>query len=116
MCGTRIVICVSRFGSPAVVCAENPGAFFGAADARAEGELDAADLAKAVRALSDLEYVVVPEELLESDYEGPSQMPSFVQHARWSYRFFGTFCPRVDGRRHTPLPLELQYVPSPPAG
>lgn len=27
VCGTRIVVCVSKFGSPALVCADNPGAF-----------------------------------------------------------------------------------------
>ncbi|MEU7038548.1 hypothetical protein ABZ958_33445 [Streptomyces sp. NPDC046237] len=29
VCGTRIVVCVSRFGSLAEVCADNPGAFLG---------------------------------------------------------------------------------------
>ncbi|MEE1821970.1 hypothetical protein PUR61_07155 [Streptomyces sp. BE20] len=33
-CGTRIVVCLSNFGSLAVICAENPGAFFGTEDAR----------------------------------------------------------------------------------
>ncbi|EMF30517.1 hypothetical protein H114_03526 [Streptomyces gancidicus BKS 13-15] len=28
-CGTRIVVCVSKFGSLALVCAEDPGAFLG---------------------------------------------------------------------------------------
>ncbi|MFF1838017.1 DUF5958 family protein [Streptomyces sp. NPDC058231] len=45
VCGTRIVVCVSKFGSLALVCADNPGAFFGTEDAQAEGELDRADLA-----------------------------------------------------------------------
>jgi hypothetical protein len=44
VCGTRIVVCVSQFGSLALVCADKPGAFLGTDDAQAEGELDAADL------------------------------------------------------------------------
>lgn len=36
-CGTRIVVCVSKFGSLALVCAENPGAFLGTQDAQDEG-------------------------------------------------------------------------------
>lgn len=28
ICGTRIVVCVSKFGSLAEVCADNPGAFW----------------------------------------------------------------------------------------
>ncbi|MED7947485.1 hypothetical protein [Streptomyces sp. BE303] len=90
-CGTRIVVCLSNFGSLAVICAENPGAFFGTEDARAEGALDDADLATATRALVDLGYVVVPEELMESDYDGPSQLPCHVQRGSWSHRFFGTY-------------------------
>ena len=91
VCGTRIVVCVSKFGSLALVCADNPGAFFGTADAQAEGELDAADLAKVNRALVELGYVVVAEELLESDYDGPSRLPWHVQRPSWSDRFFGIF-------------------------
>ncbi|WP_367139027.1 MULTISPECIES: hypothetical protein [Streptomyces] len=91
MCGTRIVVCVSKFGSLALVCAENPGAFLGTEDAQAEGELDAADLAKVNRALADLGYVVLSEELLEHDYDGPNQLPSHVQRPSWWHRFFGTF-------------------------
>ncbi|WP_372406591.1 hypothetical protein [Streptomyces luteireticuli] len=91
VCGTRIVICVSKFGSLALVCAENPGAFLGTEDAQAEGELDVADLARARRALVDLGYAVLPEELLEGDYDGPSQLPAHVQRPSWWHRFFGTF-------------------------
>ncbi|WP_234467645.1 MULTISPECIES: hypothetical protein [unclassified Streptomyces] len=82
---------MSRFGSLALVCADNPGAFLGTAEARAEGELDAADLAKVDRALGDLGYTVVPEELLEDDYDGPSRLPWHVQRHSWWHRFFGTF-------------------------
>ncbi|WP_326648850.1 hypothetical protein [Streptomyces sp. NBC_01750] len=91
ICGTRIVVSVSKFGSLAEVCAENPGAFFGTDGAQAEGELDAADLTKVNRALADLGYVVVPEELLECDYDGPSRLPGHVQRPSWWHRFFGTF-------------------------
>ncbi|MGI5171752.1 hypothetical protein ACQEU3_46145 [Spirillospora sp. CA-253888] len=90
-CGTRIVVCVSKFGSLALVCADNPGAFLGTQDAQAEGELDATDLAKANRALIDLGYVVVPEELLESDYAGPSHLPERGRRPTWWDRFFGIF-------------------------
>ncbi len=48
-CGTRIVVCVSKFGSLALVCAGSPRAFLGTEGARAEGELDAADLAQVNR-------------------------------------------------------------------
>ncbi|MET9879741.1 hypothetical protein ABZZ36_34765 [Actinacidiphila glaucinigra] len=91
VCGTRIVVCVSKFGSLALVCADNPGAFLGTDDAQAEGELDGADLAKVNRALVELGYVVVAEELLESDYDGPSRLPWHVQRPSWWDRFFGIF-------------------------
>ncbi|WP_405629820.1 hypothetical protein [Streptomyces sp. NBC_01174] len=60
-CGTRIVVCVSTFGSLAEVCAANPGAYFGTDDAREEGALDPADLATVEQALAELGYVSVPE-------------------------------------------------------
>ncbi|MEU1019066.1 hypothetical protein [Streptomyces sp. NPDC005898] len=41
-CGTRIVVCVSKFGSLAEVCADNPGAFLGTEEAREGGALDLA--------------------------------------------------------------------------
>jgi hypothetical protein len=75
VCGTRIVVCVSKFGSLALVCAENPGAFFGTEDAQAEGGLDAADLAKVNRALAHLGYAVVPEELLNATTMGRADCP-----------------------------------------
>ncbi|WP_405862758.1 hypothetical protein OG361_40700 [Streptomyces sp. NBC_00090] len=37
---------MSKFGSLALVCADNPGAFLGTGDAQVVGELDEADLAK----------------------------------------------------------------------
>ncbi|MFF2353550.1 hypothetical protein ACFVVL_27665 [Kitasatospora sp. NPDC058115] len=89
VCGTRIVVCVSKFGSLALICADNPGAFLGIDEAQAEGELAGADLAKVDRALTELGYVVVPEELLEIDYDGPSRLPSYVQRPSWWNRFFG---------------------------
>ncbi|CAN3984735.1 hypothetical protein [Kitasatospora purpeofusca] len=91
VCGTRIVVSVSKFGSLALVCADNPGAFLGTDDAQAEGELDGADLAKVERALAELGYVTIPEELLETDYDGPSRLPSFVQRPSWWNRFFGYY-------------------------
>lgn len=91
VCGTRIVVCVSKFGSLALLCADNPGAFLGTEEARAEGELDTADLEQVHRALVDLGYRVVPEELLERDYDGPSRLPWHVQHPSWWDRYFGIF-------------------------
>ncbi|GAA1334095.1 hypothetical protein GCM10009647_075520 [Streptomyces sanglieri] len=73
-CGTRIVVCVSEFGSLAEVRADNPGAFLGTDEAHEEGALDLGDLATMERALADLGYASVPEELLESDHEGSSAL------------------------------------------
>ncbi|WP_427919183.1 hypothetical protein [Streptomyces sp. cg40] len=91
VCGTRIVVCVSKFGSLALVCADNPGAFFGTEDAQAEGALDGVDLARVNRALVEFGYVVVAEEVLEREYDGPSRLPSHVQRPSWWHRFFGIF-------------------------
>ncbi|MEU3788520.1 hypothetical protein AB0F07_01785 [Streptomyces fructofermentans] len=88
ICGTRIVVCVSKFGSLAEVCADNPGAYLGTEEAREEGVLDMADLATVEQALAELGYVSVPEELLESDYEGPSALDA--TRPTWWTRFFGT--------------------------
>ncbi|MFJ3861483.1 hypothetical protein ACIPRL_35310 [Streptomyces sp. NPDC090085] len=87
--GTRIVVCVSKFGSLAEVCVDNPGAFLGTDDAHEEGALDLGDLATVERALVDLGYVSVPEELLESDYEGPSALKHLAGRPTWWTRFFG---------------------------
>lgn len=89
--GTRIVVCLSKFGQLALICAENPGAFLGTQDAQTEGALDADDLGTVDRALTDLGYVVVPEELLELDYDGPTHMPQHLRRPSWSDRFFGIF-------------------------
>ncbi|MEU6051112.1 hypothetical protein ABZ829_11815 [Streptomyces xanthochromogenes] len=89
ICGTRIVVCVSKFGSLAEVCADNPGAFLGTDEARAEGALDPADLAAVEQALTELGYVIVPEELLESDYEGLSALKDLAARPTWRTRFFG---------------------------
>ncbi|MET8344504.1 hypothetical protein [Streptomyces microflavus] len=89
--GTRIVICISKFGSLALVCADNPGAFLGTEEALTAGELDPDDLCKADRALGDLGYTALPEELLESTYDGPSRLHHHVEHPTWWHRFFGTF-------------------------
>ncbi|MFC7218845.1 hypothetical protein ACFQLX_11795 [Streptomyces polyrhachis] len=86
--GTRIVVCVSKFGDLALVCADNPGAFLGLQEAQDLGELDIADLEKVHRTLVDLGYVVVPEELLERDYEGPSAL--WCHRPTWWQRYFGS--------------------------
>ncbi|MDX2403868.1 hypothetical protein NJO91_12105 [Streptomyces microflavus] len=63
----------------------------GTEEAPTAGELDPGDLRKADRALGDLGYAVLPEELLESTYDGPSRLHHHVERpSRW-HRFFGTF-------------------------
>ncbi len=89
VCGTGIVVCVSKFGSLAEVCADNPGAYLGTDEAREEGALDPADLVTVERALVELGYVSVPEEVLESDYEGLSALEHFAARPTWWTRFFG---------------------------
>ncbi len=42
------------------------------------------------KALAELGYVSVPEELLESDYEGPSALEHFAAQPTGWTRFFGT--------------------------
>ena len=59
--------------------------------ARAEGELDATDLAQVNRALVDLEYMAGPEELLERDYGRAEPAALARQRPGWVHRFFG-FC------------------------
>lgn len=93
VCGTRIVVSVSKFGRLALVSADNPGAFLGTADAQAEGELDGNDLAKVEQVLVEFRYVVVSEEILTSRYDGPSRLIWHGSQSRpsWWHRFFGTF-------------------------
>jgi hypothetical protein len=94
VCGTRIVVCLSKFGSLALVSADNPGAFFGTDDAQAEGELDAVDLEKVEQAVIGLGYVVVPEGPLNLRYDGESRLRPWDKGAwqpSWWDRFFGFF-------------------------
>ncbi|MEU8184819.1 hypothetical protein AB0B85_08535 [Micromonospora sp. NPDC049044] len=92
VCGTRIVVLVSKFTPLAMVAADNPGAFLGTDEACAEGELDAGDLEKVEQALVGSGHLVIPEELLMTRYDG-------VAHLRfcgsggpyWWDRFFGSF-------------------------
>ncbi|WP_253195382.1 hypothetical protein [Streptomyces sp. JHA26] len=53
--------------------------------------MDAAVLDKVMETLADLGYAIVPEELLECDYTGPSRPPRHVQRPTWWHRFFGSF-------------------------
>ncbi|THV23548.1 hypothetical protein [Glycomyces paridis] len=85
--GTRLVVSVSAFWPVALVSADNPAAYFGAEDAHAEGVLDLGDFARVVRALDDLGYTAVPEELLNTDYDGPSVLRA--ERPDWYERFFG---------------------------
>ncbi|MFD7898413.1 hypothetical protein [Streptomyces sp. NPDC059743] len=92
VCGTRIVVLVSKFKPLAMVAADNPGAFFGTEDARAEGELDSGDLEKVEWALVSLGYVMVPEELLTTHYDGAASLRFHGSDPPdWWDRFFGSF-------------------------
>ncbi|MEO3978153.1 hypothetical protein [Streptomyces sp. CAU 1734] len=90
--GMRIVFLVSKFKPLAMIAADNPGAFLGTDEARAEGALDLADLGKAEQALVESGYVVIPEELLTTRYDGVARL---VFHGSgepdWWDRFFGSF-------------------------
>ncbi|WP_439680904.1 hypothetical protein [Embleya sp. MST-111070] len=90
VCGTRIVVSVSNFGSLAMVAADNPGAYLGTDEARHEGALDAGDLTTAERALLDTGYVVVSEELLHTPYDGPATLRKDKRWPpTWWDRYFG---------------------------
>lgn len=92
VCGTRIVVLVSKFKPLAMIAADNPGAFLGTEDATAEGELDAGDLEKVERALVELGFVAVPEELLARRYDGVARLRFHGSGPpSWWDRFFGSF-------------------------
>ncbi|MDH6134464.1 hypothetical protein P3T37_003867 [Kitasatospora sp. MAA4] len=92
VCGTRIVVLVSKFEPLAMVAADNPGAFFGTDDACAEGELDGGDLEKLKQALVGLGYAVAPEELLTTHYDGAAHLHFHGSGTpTWWDRFFGSF-------------------------
>ncbi|MFD4656028.1 hypothetical protein ACFWP2_10395 [Kitasatospora sp. NPDC058444] len=92
VCGTRIVVLVSKFKPLAMVAADNPGAFLGTDEALAEGELDASDLEKVEQVLAGSGYVAVPEELLEIRYDGSTLLPFHGSgEPTWWDRFFGSF-------------------------
>ncbi|MFJ8869953.1 hypothetical protein ACIRD6_29825 [Streptomyces sp. NPDC102473] len=57
---------------------------------RQRGEEGVLDLATVERALAELGYVSVPEELLESDYEGPTALGHFEARPTWWTRYFGS--------------------------
>ncbi len=93
VCGTRIIVCLSKFQPLALVTAENPGAYLGLDEARALGDLDGGDLATVRRVVHDAGLVAVPEELLNRRYDGPSRHPRFDRgpdwQPSWCDRFFG---------------------------
>jgi hypothetical protein len=84
--GERVVVCVSNFGSLATVSLENPGAY---GTAELETLLTEEDAARVHGALDDLDYVVVPEEPLWRDYDGPSTISFLGEPPQtWWVRFF----------------------------
>ncbi|WP_406123558.1 hypothetical protein [Streptomyces sp. NBC_00989] len=92
VCGTRIVVLVSKFKPLAMVAADNPGAFLGTDEACAEGELDASDLGKIEKALAGSKYVAIPEELLTNRYDGATRLRFHGSgEPSWWDRFFGSF-------------------------
>lgn len=92
VCGTRIIVSVSKFSPLAMVAADNPGAFLSAAEAQEEGELDPGDLGKALRSLAAVGYVAVPEELLQTRYDGDGRLLwSGNDEPTWWDRFFGFY-------------------------
>ncbi|MEW2519174.1 hypothetical protein [Actinacidiphila alni] len=92
VCGTRIVVLVSKFKPLAMVAADNPGAFLGTDEARAEGELDANDLETVEKVLAGSGYVAIPEELLTSRYDGSTLLRFHGSgEPTWWDRFFGSF-------------------------
>lgn len=92
VCGTRIVVLVSRFEPLTMVAADNPGAFLGTDEAYAEGELAASDLEKVEQALSGSGYVAIPEGLLANRYDGATPLRFHgSSEPSWWDRFFGSF-------------------------
>ncbi len=92
ICGTRIVALVSKFSPLAMVAADNPGAFLGTDEARAEGELDVIDLDKTEQVLAQSGYLSIPEEILTQRYDGPTLLQFHGSgEPSWWDRFFGTF-------------------------
>ena len=85
--GETLVVLVSNFGRLATVAVENPGAY---SQDEFEERLAARDAARIYAALDSLEYQVVPEAPLWTDYDGPSALggldPRFG--ATWWTRYF----------------------------
>ena len=92
VCGTRLVVLVSKFKPLAMVAADNPGAFLSTDEARAEGELDESDLEKLEQALAGSGYVAIPEELLAKRYDGATRLRFHGSgEPSWWDRYFGSF-------------------------
>ncbi|BCY11096.1 hypothetical protein [Actinoplanes sp. L3-i22] len=92
VCGTRIVVLVSRFHPLAMVAADNQGAFLGTDEAHAEGALAASDLETVEQALSGSGYVAIQEEILANHYDGATPLLFHGSgEPRWWDRFFGSF-------------------------
>lgn len=85
----QIVVSVSNFGSMAVISAESPGAYLDLTEALADDAITGPDLKTVRRALDELGYRVIPEELLTRPYDGISELgyPPDRQ-PDWWIRFF----------------------------
>ncbi|MFI0986348.1 hypothetical protein [Streptomyces exfoliatus] len=98
VCGTRIVVCVNKFGSLARGLRRRSGGLPRHGRGPRGGALDLGDLATVERALADLGYVSIPEELLESDYECSSALEHFAARPTWVNCPFDRMLPPVYAR------------------
>ncbi len=92
VCGTQLVVQLSRFKPVSMIAAELPGAYFGLQDARTAGAVDLTDVEKIEQALTDLGYAVIPEEVLGTPYDGRLPLSSFsTTRPTWWDRYFAYF-------------------------
>lgn len=85
--GETLIVCVSNFGRLATVAVANPGAY---SQGEFEERLAVRDAVRIYAALDSLEYQVVPEAPLWTDYDGPSALAGLDARyaATWWTRFF----------------------------
>ncbi|MGC4938926.1 hypothetical protein [Kribbella sp. DT2] len=89
VCGTQIVVQLSKFTPLSMIAAEAPGAFFGIQDARSAGKVDPTDVHKVEQTLISLGYVPMPEEVLQYPYDGPTDLGPFTPPGpTWWDRYF----------------------------
>ena len=84
--GEPLVVCVSNFGNLAAVSVTNPGVWSHAEMRKLLGD----DADRIFGVLDALNYIVVPEEPLWRDYDGPSLLSTTASTSRvtWWTRYF----------------------------